>query len=147
MKRWLITDNRDKIISEINITPLTDVMLVLLVIFMVTTPLLVMQSFKIKLPKAVSAEPDAGKGITLSIATGGVIYLNNKAVKLVPEGFNQGMEGLLNSIKSELLSASDKTVIIKADKDIPHGIVVKVLDTAKRAGAEKLSIATEPEKK
>ena len=138
MKRWDITNSRDKIISEINITPLTDVMLVLLVIFMVTTPLLVMQSFKIKLPKAVSAEAEAGKGITLSIAAGGVIYLNNKIVK---------MEGLFDSIKSELKTASDRTVIIKADKDIPHGTVVKVLDTAKRAGAEKLSIATEPEKK
>ncbi|MBI3755340.1 MAG: biopolymer transporter ExbD [Deltaproteobacteria bacterium] len=138
MKKWSIASNRDKIISEINITPLTDVMLVLLVIFMVTTPLLVMQSFKIKLPKAVSAEAEAGKGITLSIATGGVIYLNSKAVK---------MEGLFDSIKSELKTASDRTVIIKADKDIPHGTVVKVLDTAKRAGAEKLSIAIEPEKK
>ncbi|OGP65748.1 MAG: hypothetical protein A3K22_02665 [Deltaproteobacteria bacterium RBG_16_42_7] len=138
MKRWSLANNRDKIISEINITPLTDVMLVLLVIFMVTTPLLVMQSFKIKLPKAISAEAESGKGITLSIATGGVVYLNNKTVT---------MEGLFDSIKSELLSASDKSVIIKADKDIPHGIVVKVLDTAKRAGAEKLSIATEPEKK
>ena len=138
MKRWSLANNRDKIISEINITPLTDVMLVLLVIFMVTTPLLVMQSFKIKLPKAISAEAESGKGITLSIAIGGVVYLNNKTVT---------MEGLFDSIKSELLSASDKSVIIKADKDIPHGIVVKVLDTAKRAGAEKLSIATEPEKK
>lgn len=138
MKKWSLAHNRDKIISEINITPLTDVMLVLLVIFMVTTPLLVMQSFKIKLPKAVSAETETGKGITLSIATGGVIYLNNKTVK---------MEGLFDSIRLELKTTSDKTIIIKADKDIPHGMVVKVLDTAKKAGAEKLSIATEPEKK
>lgn len=137
MKKWDMTNSGGKIISEINITPLTDVMLVLLVIFMVTTPLLVMQSFKIKLPKAVSAEAEAGKGVTLSIATGGAIYLNNRAVK---------MENLFDSIKSEIKAASDRTIIIKADKDIPHGIVVKVLDTAKRAGAEKLSIATEPEK-
>lgn len=138
MKKWNTTNGEGKIISEINITPLTDVMLVLLVIFMVTTPLLVMQSFKIKLPKAVSAEAEHGKGITLSIVTGGAVYLNNKAVK---------MENLFDSIKSEIKTASDKTVIIKADKDVPHGMVVKVLDTAKRAGAEKLSIATEPEKK
>jgi len=138
MKKWTIANSRNKIISEINITPLTDVMLVLLVIFMVTTPLLVMQSFKIKLPKAVTAEAEPGRGITISIAAGGIIYLNNKAVK---------MEGLFDSIKSELKTASDRTIIIKADKDIPHGVVVKVLDTAKRAGAEKLSIATEPEKK
>lgn len=138
MEKWTIASSRDKIISEINITPLTDVMLVLLVIFMVTTPLLVMQSFKIKLPKAVTAEAEAGKGITISIAAGGLIYLNNKAVKT---------ERLFDSLKVLFLTASDKTVIIKADKDIPHGMVVKVLDTAKRAGAEKLSIATEPEKK
>lgn len=138
MKKWNLSNNGDKIISEINITPLTDVMLVLLVIFMVTTPLLVMQSFKIKLPKAVSAETEPGKGITVIIAAGGVIYLNNRAVK---------MDGLFDAIKTELASSADKTVIIKADKDIPHGIVVKVLDMAKRSGAAKLSIATEPEKK
>ena len=137
MKKWSLTNIRDKIISEINITPLTDVMLVLLVIFMVTTPLLVMHSFKIKLPKAVSAEAEQEKGITLSITTGGAIYLNNKAVK---------MEGLFDSLKSELRTVSGKIVIIKADKDILHGTVVRVLDIAKRAGAVKLSIATEPQK-
>ncbi|MBI5047844.1 MAG: biopolymer transporter ExbD [Deltaproteobacteria bacterium] len=136
MKKWSLVNNRNRIISDINITPLTDVMLVLLVIFMVTTPLLVMQSFKIKLPKAVSAEAEQEKGITLSITTGGAIYLNNKAVK---------MEGLFDSIQSEIKTASDRTVIIKADKDIMHGTVVRVLDIAKRAGAAKLSIATEPE--
>ncbi|MBI3399541.1 MAG: biopolymer transporter ExbD [Deltaproteobacteria bacterium] len=138
MKKWGIANSRDKIISDINITPLTDVMLVLLVIFMVTTPLLVMQSFKIKLPKTVSADTEIGKGLTISIAPGGIVYLNNKIV---------GMEMLFEAIKTELVSSRDKTIIIKADKDIPHGMVVKVLDTAKRAGAEKLSIATEPEKK
>lgn len=136
MKKWAITNTKERIISEINITPLTDVMLVLLVIFMVTTPLLVMESFKIRLPKAVSADMESGKGITLSIATGGAIYLNGRQIRL---------ETLFDSLKTELRAASNKTVVIKADRDIMHGLVVKVLDTAKRAGAEKLSIATEPE--
>lgn len=138
MKKWSLAGNRDKIISEINITPLTDVMLVLLVIFMVTTPLLIMESFKIKLPKAVTADTETGKGITISIATGGIIYLNNKIV---------GIEMLFDAIKTDIAPRADKIVIIKADKDVLHGVVVKVLDIAKRAGAEKLSIAIEPERK
>ena len=137
MKKWNLTHNSHKIISEINITPLTDVMLVLLVIFMVTTPLLIMESFKIKLPKAVTADTETGKGINISITPEKIIYLNNKIVEL---------ERLFDILKAELTIVSEKTVIIKADKDIPHGMVVKVLDTAKQAGAEKLSIATEPEK-
>lgn len=138
MKKWSLAGNRDKIISEINITPLTDVMLVLLVIFMVTTPLLIMESFKIKLPKAVTADIETGKGITISIAPGGIVYLNNKII---------GIEMLFDAIKTDIASRADKIVIIKADKDVLHGIVVKVLDIAKRAGAEKLSIAIEPERK
>ncbi len=138
MKKWSLTSSRDRIIAEINITPLTDVMLVLLVIFMVTTPLLVMESFKIRLPKAVSAEAESGKGITISIAPGNIIYLNNNIVT---------MESLSDAIRGELSAESDKTVIITDDKDIPHGMVVRILDIAKRAGAMKLSIATEPEKK
>ncbi|HBR17933.1 MAG: hypothetical protein A3G39_09050 [Deltaproteobacteria bacterium RIFCSPLOWO2_12_FULL_43_16] len=138
MKKWSLAGNRDKIISEINITPLTDVMLVLLVIFMVTTPLLIMESFKIKLPKAVTADTETGKGITISIAPGGIIYINNKTI---------GIEMLFDAIKTDITSRADKIVIIKADKDVLHGIVVKVLDIAKRAGAEKLSIAIEPERK
>lgn len=137
MKKWNLTHNSHNIISDINITPLTDVMLVLLVIFMVTTPLLVMESFKIKLPKAVTADVEPGKGINISITPEKIIYLNNKIVEL---------ERLLDALKAELTSASEKNVVIKADKNIPHGMVVKVLDTAKQAGAEKLSIATEPEK-
>lgn len=137
MRGWNIKNNTERIISEINITPLTDVMLVLLVIFMVTTPLLVMESFKIKLPRATSAEPQIETGITITIAPGDILYLNGKQV---------GMDELKGLLPERLAISRDKAIVIKADKTIYHGTVVKVLDTARKAGAVKLSIATEPER-
>ncbi|MBI5287325.1 MAG: biopolymer transporter ExbD [Deltaproteobacteria bacterium] len=136
MKRWNIKGNGERIISEINITPLTDVMLVLLVIFMVTTPLFVMESFKIRLPTAVSADTQVDTGVTIAIAPGDIIYLNGKQVR---------MDELVRLLPERVATSKDRGVIIKADKTVYHGTVVKVLDIARRGGAVKLSIATEPE--
>lgn len=120
--------------SEINITPLTDVMLVLLVIFMVTTPLIMTDSFKVKLPKAVTSDAEPGKGAVIAINESGLISLNGKDVR---------QEELYGKLRQGFGSGLDKTVVIKADGATRHNIIVKVLDTAKAAGAEKLSIATE----
>lgn len=125
------------IMSEINITPLTDVMLVLLVIFMVTTPLMMAESFKVRLPKAVTADAEAGKGIIIAVSENGQISL---------DGRNTSIDGLYDGLKEELTRSADKTVVIKADGATRHWLVVKILDTAKMAGAARLSIATEPEK-
>jgi biopolymer transport protein ExbD len=127
----------DELMSEINIVPFTDVMLVLLVIFMVTTPMFVMESFKIKLPKALSSSPElSGKGIMVTVGASGELIINDKAVP---------MNELYDVLKRELDGVVDKIVILKGDADASHGVVVKVLDTARRAGADKLSIATERE--
>lgn len=147
MKKWSLANNSQRIISDINITPLTDVMLVLLVIFMVTTPLLMIESLKIKLPKTISADIEAGKSINISIVPDGNIYLNSKLVGNFLSASSEWKQTIFNSLKTEIITIADKAVVIKADKDIPHGIVVKVLDLAKEAGAERLSIATVPEKK
>lgn len=132
---WNIKGN-DRLISEINITPLTDVMLVLLVIFMVTTPFIMTESFKIKLPKASTSDAEPGKGAVLAINEAGVISLN---------GRNIPSEELYSELKKAFDSGVDKNVVIKADGNTRHGIIVKALDTAKLAGATKLSIATERE--
>ncbi|MFQ5736854.1 MAG: ExbD/TolR family protein [Thermodesulfobacteriota bacterium] len=134
---WKITGNRERMMSEINITPLTDVMLVLLVIFMVTTPLIMTESFKIKLPRAVTSDAEPGKGVVVSVSEGGDLSLNGRDVS---EG------ALLNELRKGFRDGSDRTVVIKADGNARHSVVVKVLDTAKLAGAVKLSIATEREK-
>jgi len=136
MRRWGVTRNKTKIISEINITPLTDVVMVLLVIFMVTTPLMMNEAFKIKLPTAATSEPQPEQTTTVSVMPDGVIYLNKAQVSL------DDLKGLL---ASRMATSTDKTVVIKADKAVLHGMVVKILDISKEAGALKLAIATEHE--
>lgn len=130
---WNLGHRHERELSEINITPLTDVMLVLLVIFMVTTPLIMTESFKVKLPKAVSAGAEHGKGVIVAISAGGVLNVNGKSATI---------EGLGDSIGKEFSSGAEKTVVVKADGSVPHRTVVKVLDAAKLAGADRLSIAT-----
>lgn len=127
----------EKAMAEINITPLTDVMLVLLVIFMVTTPLIMAESFKVKLPKAVTSDTEKGKGAIVAISAKGLLNVNGKDV---------GFDGLYNAMKKEFASNNTKNVVIKADGAVQHAVVVKVLDIAKLAGAEKFSIATERQK-
>lgn len=135
---WNLKRDEGRLMSEINITPLTDVMLVLLVIFMVTTPLIMIESFKVKLPKAVSAEAEPGKGVVIEIGEGGNISINGKA---------SSRGALYDAVKSALANSPEKTVVIKADTNVRHGIVVEALDIAKLAGAAKLSIAAERKKK
>lgn len=136
MRRWTFVKEKSKLMANINVTPLVDVALVLLIIFMVTTPLLMQESFKIKLPEAATSEPQIEQTTTITVAPGNVIYLNKAEVSLDDLG------GLLSSRMS---SSTDKTVVIKADRSVLHGFVVKVLDTAKKSGALKLAIATEHE--
>lgn len=131
---WKRSESSERVLSEINITPLTDVMLVLLVIFMVTTPLIMVESFKIKLPKAVTADAEVGKGAVVAVSESGLISLNGKTVP---------MDGLYGALIDEFKKGGDKTVVIKADGRTRHSVVVDVLDKAKLAGAVKLSIAAE----
>lgn len=138
MRRWAFDRNKTKIMADINITPLTDVVMVLLVIFMVTTPLMMQEALKIKLPTATTAEPQVEQTTTVTVTKDGTIYLNKAQVSL------DDLKGLL---ASRMASSPDKTVVIKADKGIMYGLVVNVLDISKEAGALKLAIATEHEEK
>ncbi len=133
---WVNGANDDAIMSEINITPLTDVMLVLLVIFMVTTPLIMIESFKVKLPQAVSTTAEAGSAITVSVSEFGAIELNGRAVLI--DGLH---DALLDEFGSE---GGPQPVLLMADGGTRHNVVVRVLDIARLAGAGKLSIATRP---
>ncbi len=131
---WKTRESNERVLSEINITPLTDVMLVLLVIFMVTTPLIMVESFKIRLPKAVTADTEPGKGAVVAVSENGLISLNGRTVTA---------GGLYEALVAEFRKGGDRTVVIKADGRTLHSVVVDVLDTAKLAGAVKLSIAAE----
>ncbi|CAG1065571.1 Biopolymer transport protein ExbD [uncultured bacterium] len=131
---WKTGSGHEKVMSEINITPFTDVMLVLLVIFMVTTPLIMTGSFKVKLPKAVSAGSEAGKGAVVSINGAGELNVN---------GSPASIENLSAILAAEFEKGPDRTVVLRADGDVRHSVIVKVLDIARLSGAERLSIAAE----
>jgi biopolymer transport protein TolR len=124
---------RDKqVLSEINVTPFVDVMLVLLVIFMVTAPLL-QQGIDVNLPMAKGKEMPPEERITLIVKKGSIIYMNDNPVSLTEMG---------NKLRA--LSSSNPNVFLKADKDVPYGFVVEVMGEIKEAGIEKLGMITEP---
>jgi biopolymer transport protein ExbD len=123
-----------KVFSEINITPLTDVALVLLIIFMITAPLIIQSGIKVKLPGAVTSDVSPEKNIILTITSDGKVFLGNQEIAL---------KDLFEPLAALLAISQTKIVVINADKDVAHGIVVSVLDIARQAGAEKLFESTE----
>ena len=129
---------KEKLIFEINITPLTDVMLVLLIIFMVTTPFIMQGNIKINLPSAKApTDEKIDKNIVIGITSEGSIFLNGKEVKDDKE--------LHNKIKNIVETTGNNTVIIEGDKMAFHGEMVRVMGIAKDAGAGKMAITTIPE--
>ncbi len=126
-------ERRDRgVLSEINVTPLVDVMLVLLIIFMVTAPLM-QQGIDVNLPKAKGKELPPEERITVLIKKNGTIYMNDVQISLA------NLYSKLNAIKSR-----NPDVFLKADKDVSYGFVVEVMGEIKSAGIEKLGMITEP---
>jgi biopolymer transport protein ExbD len=125
---------------QLDMTPLVDVVFLLLIFFMLSTSLSVNPGIKIDLPKA-SAEQVKKKKTTLRVAieAGGRIFLEGKKLSL-----DQLQEKFAAVGKK---NGDDALVIIEADKKVYHGLVVKVMDAAKSAGLNKLAIATQPEDK
>lgn len=121
--------------SEINVTPFVDVMLVLLIIFMVTAPMM-MQGVDVSLPEA-SAEAMATEiePLMLSIDKQGRVFINDIAVSV---------EDLHTKLEKILIGRSDREVFLKADKEVPYGAVVRIMSEVKAAGVEKLGMVTLP---
>ncbi len=129
---------KEKLIAEINITPLTDVMLVLLVIFMVTTPFIIQGNIKINLPSAKAPSDEMLEdNIVAAVTQEGKIFLNGNEMS------DDSM--LLNELKALMLKTGNKRVIIEGDKNSLHGNIVKIMGIAKEAGADKLAISTIPD--
>jgi biopolymer transport protein ExbD len=106
--------SQTKLIAEINTVPFTDVVLVLLVIFMVTTPFLFQGSFQIKLPKVAAPSPNLPETITITVAPGDKVLLNDKEVSL---------DELTNQLRTLTQQKPSAIVMINADKSVTHGSV------------------------
>jgi len=130
------TRSRDDV--QLDMTPLVDVVFLLLIFFMLATSISVNPGIKIDLPKS-SAEQVKKKKITLRVAieAGGRIYLEGKKLSLA-----QLREKFKAVGKAQ---GDDALVVIEADKKVYHGLVVKVMDAAKTSGLNKLAIATQPD--
>lgn len=123
-------------ISQINVTPLVDVMLVLLVIFMVTAPI-IQQGVQVNLPQArSSAIPGTEEHLVVTVAKNGKVYLNDNAMSLSELGAK------LRAIKK---LEANKQVYLRADQDVRYGIVMKTIAEIKQAGIERLGMVTRPE--
>ena len=124
-----------KVVADINITPFTDVVLVLLIIFMITTPMLSQHSLKINLPKAENTQQtEETKNIEISIDKDGFVYL---------DGLQIHLQYIEEAVKSAIKKHPERAVIVKGDKDIKYDLVVQVIDKAKQAGATKFALALE----
>jgi biopolymer transport protein TolR len=122
-------------LSEINVTPLVDVMLVLLIIFMITAPML-QQGLDVNLPVASgTAQPAREEQLILTVNKRGEIFLNQTAYKL---------EALQPKLRALYQARPDRDVFLRADTDVPYGTVVQVMDEVKKAGIIKLGMITQP---
>ena len=122
--------------SEINVTPLVDVMLVLLIIFMVTAPLLT-QGLEVQLPHAEgrSFELASNNPTKITVAASGAVYVDGVAV---------GSRDLDQNLGTMLRARRVKRALLEADRAVPYGRVVAVLDVMNRAGVEQLGMVTQP---
>ena len=127
--------NSSQLMSDINVTPLVDVMLVLLIIFMVTAPMM-MQGVDVSLPEATADPLESEKEhLIITINTKNQVFIND---------FEVTVDGLGEKLKKILEGRSDREVFLKADKNISYGTVVQVMAEVKGAGVEKLGMITEP---
>ncbi len=122
-------------IAAINVTPLVDVMLVLLVIFMVTAPIL-QQGVSVNLPKVKAAAlPGEEVQLVVTITPQGAVYLNDQPIRT---------EELGAKLAAVLRLQPDKQVFLRADQNVRYGEVMRVIAAIKAAGVERLGMVTEP---
>lgn len=126
----------DRLMSDINVTPLVDVMLVLLIIFMVTAPMMI-HGVDVSLPETSAAPVPTGEEerLVISVDRDNHVYINT-----VPVEFSFLQDKLVAIMENR----SDRRVFLKADKDVSYGFVVSVMSEIKGAGVEKLGMLTQP---
>ena len=123
----------DDIVAEINITPLTDIFLVLLIIFMITSSALIESGANINLPE-VSKTETVSRNVVVALTTSGKIFINQKEIS---------KDNFEAELKKALSESNTKVVILEGDKDALLGDAVKLISQAKDAGAKEIAIAAE----
>ena len=128
-------DGGDDVMGEINVTPLVDVMLVLLVVFIVTAPLLT-NAVHVNLPKtAETAPPEEKAAVYLSVDAQGKVFIDKQEI---------GVDGVENELKTRKAADPELALNLNADDAVQYGIVAKVMSAIERAGVTKLSVLTVP---
>ncbi|MEK7275074.1 MAG: biopolymer transporter ExbD [Candidatus Desantisbacteria bacterium] len=132
MKTFVSENTEQNIIWEINITPFTDMFLILLIIFMVTTPFLMQEGIKVNLPSSgvSQAQPE---GVIVTLTKDNKIFIEDEEIT---------QENLSNALTKKIGASNEKLVIVRGDKDVFLGLAVNIMDVAKLAGATKIAIAT-----
>ncbi len=128
-------DPEQQLLATFSYTSLTDVVMLLLIFFLLSSSFIAEPSISVQLPKAESADPRTEQTITLTMTDKGAVYLNGAPVRL---------EQLGKSLESLFREFPDRTIQIRADKDVRLQETVRVIDIAKAAGASRFLIATEP---
>jgi len=129
--------SRRRTFAEMNLIPLIDVSLILVIIYMVLTPILVQSQLTVKLPKAQTGTPAASETtVNVQISRGGAVLLEGRPVR---------WEQLESELALRLPKSAQKTLLVQADRSVPVEKVVTVLDVAKRLGVGKLGIGVSPE--
>ncbi len=130
-------DDDDDLISGINVTPLVDVVLVLLIIFMVTATYIVRAAIEVDLPRAAHGGETVGTVLSVIVTRANEVYL---------DGVRVGEDDLVRRTKAAVAGDADARVIISADKAALHGAVVRVIDLVKGAGASRFALHVEKER-
>jgi biopolymer transport protein ExbD len=127
----------DELISDINVTPLVDVVLVLLIIFMVTATYIVRASIDVELPRAAHGGERTGTVLSIVLTRDGQVFL---------DGVRRTEDELVVRTREAVASDGDARVVISADRAALHGAVVRVIDLVKGAGATRFAIHVEKER-
>jgi len=127
---------KSKLMAEINITPFTDVVLVLLIIFMIATPFIYQSSMKVQLPKA-SKSVEASRDIIITINARGEVFLEDKKVDL---------ETLKFKLMAMMRTKSDASVIVNGDKNVKYDSVIQVMDVLTQSGVKNPGLGIELKK-